>query len=175
MDEVKQIIIPRGCSPYTARLIELLKDGKPGDEISDEELTQYCGKATHVHGDGYSYLQTATDYCATVYGIRWQRIYGQHRLRCLTPSGLVGSVGSQLSGIGRRAKRAAIDISIAAEGELSEEEKPRIRLLAAQVGALAMMTSSRMRKRLEKLPTPKEPDMKLLVASFGTENGQSTS
>jgi len=163
--EVERIAVPHGLSVTTAKLIEKMKGGKPGDTLTDDELTEACGKNTKVTGDGYSNLQTAIRYCVNNHGIFWQRITGAWMLKCLTASETLMTGSSQLKRISRRARRTVKQLRTINVAELPNGEAPKFNTLVAQCTSLAMFASTDATKKLEARGLTQPIDMgKLLEA-----------
>lgn len=73
----------RCYSPVTLKLIDRLKDGHPGDVITDEQLHEVCGHRTAVNHAGYTNLLTAMRYVRGHFHKNWQRVHGAGAIKCL--------------------------------------------------------------------------------------------
>ena len=75
----------------TMDLIEALKGGQVGDELTDKELTRICGVSCRPGEKGYGYLETAKRRVRFDHGIVWERIRGANLIRCLNASEIIGT------------------------------------------------------------------------------------
>ena len=106
--EVSIIPVYGNCGSISCKLIDKLKDGKPGDVFTDVELAELCGKNTSPGGNGYPALQTAIRYCESD-GVVWRRVPGERKISCQDSMGVLNlakhtrkHVGRQMRGSGRR-------------------------------------------------------------------------
>lgn len=137
----------RGPNLATIKLREALKDGRPGDTKTDEELKGICGKNTRVGGDGYVYLISAIKFCETNYNVVWQRITSANAIKCLTPEEIRATTEGKRKHIHRTAKRGARQLATALEG-LPEAERQVHLTAMAHLGALAQFSSTKTQKQL---------------------------
>ena len=159
--------ITPGMTLATIKLIESLRNAKPGDQRTDVELQTVCGHSTRVGQKGYAYLQSAIRYCRRHYGVNWERVPKAGFLRCLVADETLHSVNRDRRSIGRRSHRAIQKLKNITNGQLDETIKPQVLLQLAQFGALASFASSDMTKRLASAHvTNVKPDPQKLLAAF---------
>lgn len=106
--EVKIVPVYGNCGLTSRKLIDKMKDGKPGDVLTDAELMGLCNRITSPGGNGYPALQTAIQYCEKD-GVVWRRVPGEKRIACQDGLGVLAlakntrrRVGRQMRGSGRR-------------------------------------------------------------------------
>ena len=162
--EAKQIFIPANVSIHTARLVAYLSMGKPGDVLTDEQLTERCGKNTRVSGDGYSYLLTAIRYVQRHHELAWFRIRGSNAIKGGNADEILEHSESGVSGIRRRSKKIMTQIGIARTGELDDAGMTKANVIAAQVGTMLLMTKRKTCKKLENMEKEQLDPSKLLSA-----------
>jgi len=104
VQDTKTIEAISGYGVVSRLLIQRLRDGKPGDEISDMELKSVCGLDTGVGQKGYGALQTAIRYCISK-GVVWDRMRGTGKIRCLDPNERMVKVKYYVDGGRRKTKR----------------------------------------------------------------------
>ncbi len=162
--EVRQVFVPANVTLESAKLIALLSDGQPGDILTDDEMTRVCGKNTRVHGNGYSYLQTAIRYVRRNKELSWFRIRKANQIKCGEAIELLDRSDSDIRSIRRKSKKTMQNVSIARSGDLDNDGIKRANILAAQAGALAMVGSIKTRNGLSRIAAPKIDQKKLLAA-----------
>lgn len=149
-----------GMGPVTAQLVELLKVGKPGDTLTDEQLTAHCGRDTSPEGKGYGNLQTAIKHVASSdTPVVWERIRGANAIKCLTGSETTTSVQRDLTSVRRRSYRAVKKLKAIDMGSLSPTEVSKVNVLSAQVGTIAAFAKPDTTKKLEARQVQSVPDM----------------
>ena len=163
--EARTLMVP-GYGPETAKLVEVLEQGQVGDILTDETLEAVCGRATSPSGNGYSNLQSAIRKVERDKGIVWQRERGAGCIRCLNDKEKAGCVGRDIKHIRKTAKRAAHRAAGVTLDNLEVEERKRMLVNAAQVGAIALVSETNTRKKLENRDITLTPDPKQLLAAF---------
>lgn len=137
-----------GMSPVTAKLIDRLKDGKPGDTLADAELETVAGVRTDPNGKAYPNLLSACRYVLRHHGVRWERVVGAGSIKCLNDSETIVSVERDRDCAGRRVRRAGVKLGTVDFAKLPAGEKSTALVLKAQLGAMAGYASGRTAKRL---------------------------
>lgn len=155
-----------GYGPQSMLLIERLKTGKPGDILTDEELTAICGRNTASGGKGCGALSSAIRYCTANHGIVWQRERGASAIKCLNSSEVVNKVRSSASSIHRKAGRTLKVAATVKLAELTPEEVRDHNVLCAQIGAVRLFASGDTRKKLEARNATSVPDIGKLIEQF---------
>lgn len=140
--------VVRNYALETNKLIQRLKDGMPGDIVTDDEMSDLIGKSTQPGGAGYNYLQSAMRYCLHQ-GVRWERMRKQRAIKCLDSSETLkhGERGIKL--LGRAARRETRKIGTVKRAELSQEESKRFGVVSSQLQTLTYMSSKPAAKRLD--------------------------
>lgn len=166
MDEVK--VVPRHgmLGNVACLLVERLKDGKPGDIATDEDLSRVCGRDTRLGGKGYQSLRTAVGYVAKHYQVVWGRVTGEGHLKCLDASERVALTRSGLKSIRRKAGRTTHIVAAVDTTQLEPGQAKETTALAAQLGFIASFAGSQATKRLEEVETPKTPTLTDMLGAF---------
>lgn len=151
------------CSIETTRLINLLKDGKPGDSHTRSGLSAAAKCSCETGEKGYGALQSAIKHCESQYGKVWRWSRANKRYECLDADGITSLLVAFLSSMHRRAGRA-MRVAATVDREKLTPEKQREYDMNTLQNALVQQTSgSKMRnliatsKQLEKLSMP-SPD-----------------
>ena len=153
-----------------AALVEALRQGKPGDTYTDEQLQEICGKATGAGDPGYGALCSAINHVRNNNGRVWQRIRSAGAIRCLDADETVVNVGSDMRSLRTRARRAASKLQTVDTAKIKDpENKTRAMVLGAMFGAIRTVSSTTTLKslgvRTQQLQTPSAADV---LAMFTT-------
>ncbi len=70
--------------PHTARAVERLKAGKPGDLLTRDEMATIIGRGCKTHELGYGNVNTAIRHTERHAGIVWRWDREAQALRCLS-------------------------------------------------------------------------------------------
>lgn len=138
---VQAVTVIHGHRRETLALIQLLKDGKPGDTKTDSQLESCCGKDTRPGGDGYAYLQSACRRVRKDYGLVWKRVPGSGVLKCLNATECVREVDGHRKSLHRKTGRMLEVAAIADSGALPDQDRAELRSLTAQVAVLREFSS----------------------------------
>jgi len=162
--EVKRFQIVPGMSARTSKLIELMKDGKDGDILTDESLTEIAGVEVSVGGAGYSYLQSAVRYCTNNHKLVWQRIPKTGTIKCLGPQETVRAADRDMKHAGRTARRGIKKLKTIDSQKLNVQDTTKYLTSRAQLGVIAAASSGDTTKRLSeaKQIDPEEIQKKML-------------
>jgi hypothetical protein len=155
-----------GFAPATAKLIEKLSAGTVGDVLTDEELTEVCGKDCAVEGDGRRYVLSAVKHVERVKGIVWRRMRGVGTVKCLEMNERIEVALCYRRHISKSSKRAARVISTISIDSIEDGKRPGLLALMAQLGALAMFSSPDTQKKMEARGIVSPPDSKRLLEPF---------
>lgn len=135
---------------WTRRLIDGLKDGKVGDEFTGDELTTMCGReCADSQSPGWRYLQSAIKHLERSYGLCWQWVRGEGKVRCLSCREALDRVAAKRRSIGRQSRRSLRQLGTYETNGLSGEERTEVLRVGAQMGTLAMFSSDKTTKELE--------------------------
>ena len=146
--EQSSVRVINGYHPLTVKLISALEHGNPGDIYTDEQLTELIGVRTGVGGKGYGYLMSAMRYCERS-GVTWQRVPGTGTIVCQTPMEIVKRTTGDIGRVRRTAKRAAGRLGNTDTAGMADFDRKRAYALAAQLGAIAMLSKGTSTKAIE--------------------------
>lgn len=164
-NEVKRFTAIAGLHVATAQLIEKLKDGKPGDTLTDVQLAEVCGHPTGVGEQGYCYLQTAIKYVRKL-GIVWERLRGGGCVKCLEPVERSLSARRYLGFGHRRIKRAVmVGASVNIE-ELPEDRRAQHGAMMSQLRVVSLFSKPSASKQFETVQIPQKPDLHKMLELF---------
>lgn len=138
-----------GLHIATSLLVQRMKDGKPGDVITDEELTKTCGHDTRSGKRGYGFLGTAIKKCLADHRIVWKRTRGAWCIKCLGHAEIISGVESDTKKIHRTAKTATVKLNTVPAAELAPLERTQYFARLAHMGSLAMFTKKETFKKIE--------------------------
>lgn len=135
---------------WTRRLIDGLKDGEVGDEFTGEQLTAMCGReCADSKSPGWRYLQSAIKHLERSYGLCWQWVRGEGKVRCLSCREALDRVTAKRRSIGRQSRRSVRQLDTYATNGLPDDERSEVLRVGAQMGTLAMFSSDKATKKLE--------------------------
>ena len=150
MSESKSVPAVGRLGVTAAALVERLRQGKPGDTFTDEQMQAICGKDTSSEGAGYSSLQSAINHVRANHGLVWQRIQKANAIRCLSADETVVNVGSDLRAIRKRTRRTVSKLETVDVSKIENaENRSRATVLAAMFGAIQAVSSSATVKKLD--------------------------
>ncbi len=151
-------------TPQTSKLIEYLASGKPGDECTDEELGDLIMMElnTKPGNAAYRYLRSAINYLLANHGILWERVRGQHCIRCSDDKEKVAKAVSELSGIRRKAKRASRVTLSTNTLNLTAEERQRHAAMTYTATFIYDAASNKAQERLIETGVPRYDQTKML-------------
>lgn len=173
-NEVTRIIPNRSIE--TAKLIERLKGGKPGDTITDEELTKIAnGLSTAVNGPGYGRLQSAMRFVMREYHIVWKRINKAGAIKCLDSLEASDDMAADLGVIRRRSNRARHKMAAIKLDGLTADQQRRTKALSAQIMTIGLFATSSTTKKLEARNVVSPFDPSKVIELFKDTNGKASS
>lgn len=147
------------CGILTCQIIERLKDGTPGDTITDEDMLAVTGgKATDPDGPAYQNVLNAIDYVRTHFGRTWKRVPKTNAIKCLEPSEIVAVGRTGLRLVRRTARRATRSLASIDVNALESGERTEAAALAAQLGTLVVFADAGTTKKLETRSVNSVPD-----------------
>lgn len=174
MSENKQPVetmVPCNLKYQTVLLINRLKEGRPGDELTDEELEKICGQSTRPGtrttpaGPSYGHLKTAIKRCIASHGITWDRVNGEHLIRCLGSVGVMEKAKGAIKSVQRKSRATTMMMGMTQLNGMDETKRAEFSAVAALVGSVALFTTPQARKRLQDKGVQKPLDMaKMLEA-----------
>ena len=170
---VEALPTQQGMRLCTSKLVDLLKDGKAGDIVTDEQMEQACGRCTQVGGKGYQNLQTAIRHVIQEYHVVWRRQEGANCIKCLGSEEIVQVVGNTRRNMERAAKRVLLIANSADVNQLDGSQKARLLALTAQFSAVPIFLHRDTTKKLEARQIgPLSDNKKLLDAFLGISKGE---
>lgn len=146
----------------TRLLIQAMKDGKPGDMLTDEQLEQICREDCRPGKPGYPHLEKAKKYL-TDNGVVWERIRGAMCIKCLEPSEVNEGANTARRHILRKSKSAVKKLGSRNMDGATMEEKQRQLTHMGQFGALRLFSESSTTRQIEAREINEPPDMKKLL------------
>lgn len=132
---------------WTSRLVDVLKDGKIGDEFTDEQLTVICEHDVKESRGG-TYVRSACNHVKSNYGLFWRRVRGSGMIRCLNNTEKREFAKSCTKSINRTSKRALTALRTIDFDMLPANEKQETLVLMAQHGTLATTSKHGTLKKL---------------------------
>jgi len=129
--------------PITSALIDALKNGKPGNEFTDEQLNIKCGFSVAVGTPHYGKLLSAIRYCINNHGVVWERQYKEHKIRCMNGDEVVLNSSRDTDSIRRRAYRAKRKLYTVKLPELTPEMQKQHVTATAQFSAIHLFSTQR--------------------------------
>ena len=169
MIETKTESFRNGMCFQTSKAIDRLKEGKPGDLVSRDEMEAVIGRKCDAESLGYGNVQSAIRYVERTAGIVWRWDKESQAWRCLTPSQAAADAGLSLKRSGRWAKKSQLTASTIKVEELQEEERLAYRATCVQAELVRLTVTGAINKRLSALAQDKvvEPvDAKKLLSLF---------
>jgi len=134
----------------TTQLIDLMKDGEPGDRITYEDMQKLTGKTFGTGGNGNGNLCTARRRCIGDYGIVWEVERDTRSIICCTPAQIRGRAKSDVRSINRKSKRALKKLGTVKLSDLTSETARGEHLHEiSRHGSIAVMSSEKISKQLE--------------------------
>lgn len=158
--------LPVNRSLYTVKLIERMKDGKPGDVLTDEQLEDACGRDCSPSGEGYGNLQSAIRACRREFRVVWRRIREGGAIRCLVAEEIMSGADSDRKAIHRAAKRSVDKLACTNPAELDENGRKRLTTTMAVHGSMALLSKTETVKKLEARNVSKLIDSGKLLECF---------
>ena len=162
----KAYAFEHGLSPVTAKLIELLRSGKVGDQLTDEQLQQDCGKDCRPGGPGYGSLTTAIRRVERDHSLVWRRVRGADMIACYDDVEKCGLVRSELAKVKRRSRKALLVANQVDREKLNGEDVSVFLANSAILGTITLMTAPNTIKKLSARKTEVTPDLPRLLAAF---------
>lgn len=157
-------------SATTLELVELLKDGKPGDIINDDEVVRLIGKGIAVGESAYQPFHTANRYVVEHFKVFWKRVPGKRCIKCYEAAEMLGETKAGLKSIRRKARRTATLSASIDRSKLSPEESKEALSLTAQLGCVAAFATSNVTKKLDVADTPIVPDVNAIAKLFAPKS-----
>lgn len=137
--------------PASAAAIELFKQGKPGDVLTPEEISEAIGELfirPSATPRAYSHLQSAIEYVERNHLIVWEWERDSVVYRCLGDAEKTGTLPRYMLGIRRKAKRLITRSKTVDVSRLTDDQRRDHSLMQALGGMLATAAGGSFRKQL---------------------------
>lgn len=116
----------------TQLLINRLKDGKPGDKVTDEEIVALIKMPLGLGTKGSGRVNSAVNYVLSHFNINWKRIRGAKLLECLDSSGTLNEMRSRNDRQRHAAKKTVQKAKTISYDKLSPEERNQAYAISVQ-------------------------------------------
>lgn len=164
-DTIQKVPHIPGFAHATIKLIDLLKDGKPGDELTYEALAVVAMKPVRPNTRGYPNLHSAIRHVEKE-GVIWEAVAKEGKIRCLDPDGILNSNERSRAMIRRRARRQTVKLAAIDLNELPQERQGEVVARIALGNMIATACSNNAVKRLEKEGFRQAPALTDLVKAL---------
>lgn len=150
---------------WTRRAIEFFKEGKHGDTITVDKMTEIVGRDCRTGERGRPNVDSAIRNVIRNYGICWRWIRDVQAWKCLNDSERVEVIVNNNKRAYRASGRNLQVVVTVDETELSESERNNFLLATATAGVMRLCGSSQFRKKLADSNGAKltEPDVGRLI------------
>jgi len=138
----------------TQKLIDRLKDGKPGEILTDEALTEIAGgydtraSVGGRQGKGYPYLTSAIRYVLRNYAVVWDRVHGGNYIRCVEDPDKLSLANTGLNRVRKAARKSARVLGTINIENLTVEQVQERNASLAITGAICQFTDRNTLKAL---------------------------
>lgn len=156
-----------GMLVWAARFVNRLKEGKIGDEFTQDEL-QGIGQidCSSPYGKGRRQLRTAIRHLERSCGLCWQWVRGESKVRCLSCQEALDRVTAKRHSIGRQSRRSIRQLDTYDTNGLPAEQCSEVRRVGAQMGMLDLISSDKATKRLADKQVTKPLDLGRLLENL---------
>jgi len=157
-------------SPITQKAVDILKEGKHGDTISEDEMRSKLAIDVAPQTKGRSYVSRAVNTVIREHRVVWEWQRKERHWLCLDDHEKLQKAGQTQKQTNRKSLRA-LQISICVdEDRLDKEEKRMYRTIQLQSQVAHTMTSHGAQKKilsngLDKLAAPDLPKLLDLMAN----------
>lgn len=131
--------------PCTSSLIDKLKDGKPGDTLTNAQLSTIAGANIE---EKTGYLYSAIRYCTANHKVLWQRVRGQEKIVCLNDTEILAASKGDVKRVRKLASRGQRKLYIVDQSQLTEEQIRDFRSTVVQLGVFKLFGSKGMKDKL---------------------------
>lgn len=152
----------------TQALINRLQEGKEGDEISNDDLTQLCGKPVDSNKAGGHNLDSAIRHVKSKYAIVWARVWGKRRIRCLDARGIVEQTRNKRKSVARQTRRQLRTMATVKRDALSPEDRKAFDTELTIIGSLSLFARGSTVKRIAEMEPTHPVDERKLLEMFKT-------
>lgn len=153
-------------SVETQQLINKLKDGKPGDQLTDEELTKLISMNVAPGEKGYGRLESAMRYVLNHHGLNWMRIRGARLIRCLDSQGTLGDITARNDRQRHIARRTIKKAATIDHSTLTKEESDKASAMAVQAMMIEKVSDRKTTTFLETRHISEAPKIEQVLSIF---------
>jgi hypothetical protein len=152
---------PGVMGPHTAKAVERLKTGQPGDALTRAQMADVIGRSCELHSNGYGNVNSAINHVEREHGVIWRWDKGLQAWKCLHDHEKVGDASGKIKRSRKLAKRAIRVAAHTDASKLSDDQRREHNLNTAQAGLLYLFGGGPFRKRLKQaaLPNTHEPEV----------------
>lgn len=156
---------------WTRRIIdnEVFNKGRHGDELTDEQLSAISGKDCSIAigpNAGRCYVDSAIRYAERTYGLCWQRVRGEGKIKCLNWSEQRDRATAKRRSFSRQSRRTIRQLDTFALNGLSDVERSEHLRIVAQMGTLMAFSSDKAARRLEQQKIEQPLDLSRLLENM---------
>jgi hypothetical protein len=147
MEETRFQRVP-GLHVNSSILVDRLKQGKPGDILTDEQLTALIGVSTKPGCKGYAFLSTAIKRCLNEHKVVWKRTRGAWCIKCLIPDEIMLTAKDNSKKIHRISNRSIRMIDTVDPATMPAEKRGEYFARSAQFGTLKLFSEKSTHEKL---------------------------
>ncbi len=133
---------------HTSRAVDALKEGKPGDLISRDDMAKIIGRDCDSGSNGYGNVRSAADHVRATFGVVWNWDKSAQAWRCLND---IEKSELSISGVKKARRTIGKSLKVAAlvnEDALSDDQKKEHRLNCVVAGTMQLFGKPEFRKKL---------------------------
>lgn len=152
-------------NPYRVAAEELIRNGKPGDELTFEEIAATIGVPIDCNPPtkGYGHLQRAMAGVLKEYGLFWFHPRRTKKIVCANDAEAARAAGGELVKSRRRVKKS-LDIALTVDRSKLEESDRGMHDANVILAAMHYQnTKASARKEIASIKSPKQPKFGLIV------------
>lgn len=154
------------------KVVERIKNGKPGDFISYAELSDLIGVSAQ-EGSGYQSTYRARQYVIREFGVVWHPSYDHKGLKCLTPKEITILGEKDRKKINRAAGKGLRRLNTVDHTKLPQDQMLKHVATVTHLRLIQQVSARRKRDKLEAACTNKpmsgKEALKLLASSLPKE------
>lgn len=164
-----------GMAVETSMLVERLKEGVEGEQITDEELSGLVSRDVRPTGEdrqAYGYLLSAMKHVLNTYGVIWEREPGAGYIQCQDADGCMQLHHRDRRHVHRVLKRNTKRLTVVDTSGMDGKQRTEFNALLAQSsGLMQAARADATRKAIErKIGEP--VDFWGMLASHGKDSGK---
>ena len=161
--EQKKVFHIQSHHPCTMALIDVLKDGKPGQEYTNDQLESISGDNIEDH---LGRLYSAIRYCVNHHRVLWQRVRGERKIVCLNDAEVLGTTKSDIKKVCKLSSRSQRKLYIVDKSQLSPDQLKDLQSTGLQLGMFRLFGNKRVKQQLLSNNSSKLPKLEDLRKIF---------